>query len=161
MTEKEMFLNSYDREFQLTLTFLNAYPEGNLTFRPHKELQSAQELAWNFVEEERIMIGGALDGDVIFKHNPPPETLEEIKNAHQTIHGQLFERIKASPDDAFDVMITFGSGSEDAKEIRRGDILWLALMDTAHHRGQFSVYIRMAGGKAPSLYVVSGEKEKK
>lgn len=153
-----MFLNSYDREFQLTLKFLDAYPEGNLDFRPHQGLQSAQEVAWNFVEEERVLIGGALEGDVVFKRNAAPDTLEEIKNAYEGTHGQLAERIKESSDDIFNEMIAFGSGSENAKEMRRGDVLWLALMDTAHHRGQFFVYIHMAGGKIPPLLYESGDK---
>jgi uncharacterized damage-inducible protein DinB len=29
---------------------------------------------------------------------------------------------------------------------------WLAVMDAVHHRGQMSVYIRLAGGKVPSIY---------
>jgi uncharacterized damage-inducible protein DinB len=28
----------------------------------------------------------------------------------------------------------------------------MMLMDSVHHRGQFSVYLRMADGKVPSIY---------
>jgi uncharacterized damage-inducible protein DinB len=35
--------------------------------------------------------------------------------------------------------------------------LWLMLMDSIHHRGQLSVYIRPAGGKVPSIYGPSGD----
>ncbi len=30
--------------------------------------------------------------------------------------------------------------------------LWMLLCDQIHHRGQFSIYLRMAGGKVPSIY---------
>ena len=32
------------------------------------------------------------------------------------------------------------------------DFLWFMLLDSIHHRGQLSVYIRPAGGKVPSIY---------
>lgn len=152
MTEKEMFLNSYEREFVITLNFLKAYPEGNLDFRPHPHVQSAKEIAWSFAEEDRVLISGALEGDVVFKQNPAPETLDEIKTAYESSHHALTEAVSNLSDDAFNEMITFGSGSDNAVSMRRGDVLWLAIMDAAHHRGQFSVYIRMVGGKAPGLY---------
>ena len=37
-------------------------------------------------------------------------------------------------------------------DVRIMDIFWLMLMDSVHHRGQFSVYLRMSGGKVPSIY---------
>ena len=40
---------------------------------------------------------------------------------------------------------------------RRIDILWFLLHDQIHHRGQFSVYLRMAGGQVPSIYGPSGD----
>ncbi|MDP3778456.1 MAG: DinB family protein [bacterium] len=152
MTEKEMFLNSYEREFGITLAFLDAMPAGSLDFRPYPNLQSAQELAWSFAQEERVFIEGALDGDVVFKRNPAPDTFEEIRSQYHMNHKKFAERINALPDGAFNEMVTFGSGMAGAKRMRRGDVLWLAVMDAVHHRGQFSVYIRMTGGKVPPLY---------
>jgi uncharacterized damage-inducible protein DinB len=37
------------------------------------------------------------------------------------------------------------------------DFLWFLLCDQIHHRGQLSVYLRMAGGKVPSIYGPSGD----
>ena len=152
MTEKEMFLNSYEKEFETTLKFLKAYPEGNLNFRPNPHLQSAQELAWSFVQEDQALISGAIEGNVVFKANPAPDTLEEIIAAYENGHKFLILLIKELSDDALNEMITFGSDPDKVISMRRGDALWLAVMDAVHHRGQFSVYIRMVGGKAPALY---------
>jgi len=159
MTEKEMFLNTYEREFEITLAFLDAFPAGNLDFRPHPNLQSAQELAWSFVQEERALVQGALDGDVVLKKDPVPDTFEEIMSEYQKNHHAFVEKIKALPDSAFNETVTFGSGMRGAKQMRRGDIFWLAVMDAVHHRGQFSVYIRMTGGKVPPLRTAPGEVE--
>ena len=37
------------------------------------------------------------------------------------------------------------------------EVLWLMLMDSVHHRGQLSVYLRMVGGKVPSIYGPSAD----
>lgn len=152
MTEKEMFLNSYEREFEITLTFLKAYPMEKLDFRPYPHAQSARELAWSFAEEERALISGSLGGDIVFKQGTIPETFDDIKTVYEKNHHLFAEKISNLSDDAFNEMVTFGSDSDNAAPMRRGDVLWLTLMDGAHHRGQFSVYIRMAGGKTPALY---------
>jgi len=36
--------------------------------------------------------------------------------------------------------------------ITRMNWLWFLLHDQIHHRGQLSIYLRMAGGKLPSIY---------
>ena len=152
MTEKEMFLNSFDKEFETTMRVLNAYPEDKLNFRPHPQSRSALELAWNFEEEERLIVGGTLMGDVVFKPNPVLDTLDEVKREYERTHRDLSAKLQELPDAAFNEMITFGSGTEGAIPMRRGDALWLAVMDAVHHRGQFSVYIHMVGGEVPSIY---------
>ena len=38
-----------------------------------------------------------------------------------------------------------------------GGLLWLALFDAVHHRGQLTTYIRPMGGKVPSVYGPSAD----
>src|SRR5689334_7291005 len=38
-----------------------------------------------------------------------------------------------------------------------GGLLWIALFDAVHHRGQLSAYIRPMGGKVPSIYGPSAD----
>jgi len=38
-----------------------------------------------------------------------------------------------------------------------GGLLWIALFDVIHHRGQLSTYIRPMGGKVPSIYGPSAD----
>jgi uncharacterized damage-inducible protein DinB len=37
-------------------------------------------------------------------------------------------------------------------QISLGQALWYELFDHIHHRGQISVYMRLAGAKLPSIY---------
>ena len=44
-----------------------------------------------------------------------------------------------------------------AWEAPLGDMLFGFLFDAIHHRGQLSVYLRLVGGKVPSIYGPSGD----
>jgi len=37
------------------------------------------------------------------------------------------------------------------------EAFWGNLMDEVHHRGQLTIYLRLAGGKVPSIYGPSGD----
>jgi uncharacterized damage-inducible protein DinB len=53
---------------------------------------------------------------------------------------QLFETIK------------FFTAPKTIGDITKMQFLWMILCDQIHHRGQFSIYLRMADGKVPSIY---------
>jgi len=159
MTEKEMFLQTWEREFQTTLKVLKAYPPDKLDLRPHERSRSARELAWQFVVEESI-INGIITGQIKinFQNAPkPPATLPEILSAYEKTHNEMVGKVKALPEAEFNKSITFPVGPKQMGDVRRGDILGRLLMDCVHHRGQFSVYLRMAGGKVPSIYGPSAD----
>jgi uncharacterized damage-inducible protein DinB len=40
-----------------------------------------------------------------------------------------------------------------------GGLLWIALFDIVHHRGQLTTYIRPMSGKVPSIYGPSADDE--
>ena len=48
-------------------------------------------------------------------------------------------------------------GPKQMGDVPRSQIGWLTVMDMVHHRGQFSVYLRVAGGKVPSIYGPSAD----
>ncbi|NIP58360.1 MAG: hypothetical protein GWM92_04890 [Gemmatimonadetes bacterium] len=51
----------------------------------------------------------------------------------------------------------FFTGPGTTGEIPRIDWLWFLLNDQIHHRGQFSIYLRMADGQVPSIYGPSAD----
>ena len=57
--------------------------------------------------------------------------------------------------------LIFSILDDDQKEILLkdtvGGLLWIALFDLVHHRGQLSAYIRPMGGKVPSIYGPSAD----
>lgn len=153
MTEKEIFIQAWEREFQTSLKVLKAYPPDKLDLKPHERSRSARELAWTFVVEEKIGINGCIDGQFDFQNMPkPPATLEEILRTYETSHKEMVEKLKKLPDEEFNKTVKFMVAPKQMGDVRRGDLLQMMVMDNVHHRGQFSVYLRMAGGKVPSIY---------
>jgi len=152
-SEKEQFIQNWEREFQTTLKVLKSYPEKKYDLKPHEKAKSAKELAWVFVNAEKALIDGAITGKFDFSNSQPPKSnLKEIISTYETVHRENVEKVKKLNDKDLNKTVKFMTGPNKMGDIRAADILWTSLMDSIHHRGQFSVYLRMAGGKVPSIY---------
>ena len=157
MSEKEMFLQTWDREFQPTMKLLKAYPADKPEFKPHERSRSAKELAWTFVMEEQL-IEQAIKGKIEMMGFPPaPKTFTEVLNVYEKSHREMVEKVKNLPEAVLDKTIKFPVGPKQMGDVRCINIFWMMVMDMVHHRGQLSVYVRMAGGKVPSIYGPSAD----
>ena len=158
MSEKDMFLNNLDREVQTTVKLLKNYPNEKLDFKPHEKSRSARDLAWIFASEMGIM-GMAIDGKIDFSQPSPkaPSSMNEIIAGLEKSVKTISERVRKMSDADFNSSIKFPVGPGKMGEFRKADVLWFVSTDHVHHRGQFSVYLRMAGGKVPSIYGPSAD----
>ena len=158
MPEKDNFFGNWDREFQTTLKVLKAFPINNQDYRPHKKSRSAKELAWTFVVEEQMAVNGLLSGKMDFENMPkPPASMKDVISTYEKSHKGVMNKLKKANESAYNKTIKFFVAPKKMADFRRMDVLWMFLMDTIHHRGQFSVYLRMAGGKVPSIYGPSAD----
>lgn len=159
-TAKQTFLAAYDREHEITMKVLRAYPRDQLELRPHAKLKTARELAWVFALER--WLGTRIFQDDIARgvRQPPPaapqswdQLLEALESAHQEFRAfvgrtSMTELAKTSK---------FYVAPKTIGDVRRLDFFWFLLHDQIHHRGQFSVYLRMANGRVPSIYGSSAD----
>lgn len=153
MTEKDQFIQNWEREFNTTLKILKSYPTAKDTLQPHGKCPTARDLAWRMVSEERVFVNGALTGNFDFMSGPKtPASLAEITAQYERGHRENVEKIKKMSDADFNRMVKFMVAPKTMGDVRSADTLWMMMMDTIHHRGQFSVYLRMADGKVPSIY---------
>jgi uncharacterized damage-inducible protein DinB len=153
MTEKDSLLTIHQREYQTTHRVISAYPANQLSYRPHERSRSAQELAFTLAHEEQLFVQatkGVFDPSIFAA--APPSTLKEILQALETNAQQVAKAIGAAPEEELNKVMNFAG-----HEMRRIDMAWAVLFDLIHHRGQFSVYVRMAGGKVPSIYGPSAD----
>ncbi len=158
MTEREMFLHTWEREFPITLKVLKAFPPGKGDFKPHERSQSARQLAWIFVQAQ-VAIDQVLKGTFKLPLQFPdvPQKWEEILATYEKLHNSLMILLRKASDADLNKPMTFFLGPGKTGEIPKMQFLWIMLSDNIHHRGQLSVYIRMAGGKVPSIYGPSAD----
>ena len=153
VNEKDRFIQGWEKEYQTTLKVLKAYPSTKSELRPHQKCPTAKELVWRMVGEESMFVNGVIAGQIDFTGHPPvPATLPEILSSYEKNHKELTAKLHAMPEADLNKTMKFMVAPKTPGDVRRGDILWLFLMDTVHHRGQFSIYLRMADGKVPSIY---------
>ena len=153
---KQQFLDAYDREHATTMRLLRAYPKDKLDLRPHPKTKTARELAWVFVLE--CGLGTKVWHDEFAKRAPsgapapPPESWNDQLAAVEKVTREFRDLIVSTPDAKLAENVHFFSAPKTMSEISRIDWAWFLLHDQIHHRGQFSVYLRMADGKVPSIY---------
>ncbi len=162
-TPKQQFLASYDREHATTMRVLRAYPTDKLELRPHPKCKTARELAWMFVLERglgtRVMNDEFAKGVSPGTPPAPPESWQEILGALEKAHREFGDLITSTPDDKMFDSVKFFTAPKTLGDIPRIDFLWFLLGDQIHHRGQFSIYLRMADAKVPSIYGPSADEK--
>ncbi len=155
-TPKQKFLEVYEREHATTMKVLRAFPSDRLDLRPHPKCKSARELAWVFVLERGL-------GTAVYRNEfaklaasgsapEPPESWEELLGALEQAHRDFADLIRSSPDHELHEKVQFFVAPNTLGDVSRMDWIWFLLHDQIHHRGQFSVYLRMADAKVPSIY---------
>ncbi|HEX5581192.1 MAG TPA: DinB family protein [Gemmatimonadaceae bacterium] len=150
------FADTYERESAITARVLRAYPEDKLDFRPHEMSKSARELAWLFVMEQGMLETALTKGFDWSKPMPrapePPATMREIADALEGGQRRVVELVRDTPEDRLPESVSFFTAPRQLGNIPTRNFLWFMLHDQIHHRGQFSIYLRMAGGRVPSIY---------
>jgi uncharacterized damage-inducible protein DinB len=153
MTEKEIFIKRMENEFPITIKVIKAFPADKADFKPHERSQSAKQVIQTMISEIKGMIN-MLHGDEKVFYPVEVPSLEEAINMYEKEYAHSLQFIKDTPDSDLEKPLEGMMGKFFA---RRVDGAWMFLNDSIHHRGQLSVYIRMAGGKVPSIYGPSAD----
>lgn len=154
---KQQFLDVYDQELATTTRVLLAYPEDKLELRPHPKSKTARELAWVFVTMPGL--GTRVWNDEFARGvppgvapPPPPDSWKDLLAALKKAHTEFRSLVASASDATLIENVHVLTAPKTMSEISRINWLWFLLHDQIHHRGQFSVYLRMADGKVPSIY---------
>lgn len=156
---RQQFLDSYAREHATTLKVLRALPHGQSGFRPHERSQSAGDLVYTMIVEQELAKRALMGGPIFGGGSMPTRPADYNEGIAQFDKGYAaqVEMIKKTADDDLRNIVQFPIAPGQMGDWRAIDFVWYMLMDQIHHRGQFSVYLRMAGGKVPSIYGPSAD----
>jgi len=160
LTAKQRFLQEYKREHATTMRVLRAYPADQMDLRPHPRCKTARELGWVFVTElafSAFILDDGLRSGMPPAPPPPPDSWASVLDALEKAHKESARRLGRITDQKLRGKVRFFTAPKKMGEVGRLDFLWFMLFDEIHHRGQFSIYLRMAGGKVPSIYGPSAD----
>jgi uncharacterized damage-inducible protein DinB len=158
---KQQFLEAFRQEHERTMRVLRAYPDDQSDFKPHERSRTAREVAWPLaLGQERLMVKALTTGfDWSTPPAPPPAMparMSEIAQAVEQAHGKVLGALESADETRLDGTVKFFVAPKTLGDVPTLDFLWFLLFDHVHHRGQLSVYLRIAGS-VPSIYGPSGD----
>jgi uncharacterized damage-inducible protein DinB len=160
-TPRQQFLDAYEREHAITMKVLRAYPPEKSELRPHPRSKTARELAWIFALERGLgkaaFSNAYAEGRLGGGPPPVPERWEDVLTTLEAAHDEFRDVFNSYSDQQLQEPIKFFGGPKTLVDVPRLAFAWFLIHDQIHHRGQFSVYLRMADGKVPSIYGPSGD----
>lgn len=160
-SRKQQFLEAFEQEHERTMRVLRAYPAGKESLKPHPKCQSAREIAWVLCMGQSLMVKALTTGFDWSKPSAPlpqpPGTIAEIAEMAERERGRVVETLRGLEEGKLDETVQFFVAPKTLGDFRKIDFLRFLLFDHIHHRGQFSIYLRMAEGRVPSIYGPSGD----
>ena len=147
------------REMQTTLKVMRAFPSEQAHFQPHPRSGSAHQLFHTFGVEQNaalMAVNGTLDLQKAFSL-PKPASLAEAIDKFERMAAAVVAAARAAKPSDWSRPQPFFTGPQQMGQVPAGVIASMMLSDQIHHRGQLSVYLRMAGGKVPSIYGPSAD----
>ena len=155
---RDQLAEAYERETATTLRVLRAYPEAESELRPHPRSKTARELAWMFTCELGL-VAGAIRGtlDIAGGIPPAPDRMADVVVSFERARSEALRLIQEATDAQLEATTRFFTAPKTMGDVPNVPFLWFLLHDQIHHRGQLSVYLRMAGGKVPSIYGPSAD----
>ena len=151
MDEKALFTKFWNQEARTTRNVLARIPEQSV-YRPDPRSRTAQEIAWQIVCEEKMLIEALEKGVAEWAPPPLPATMAEVLASYDAQSADMPKRWAALPDERWTGSMDFFGSPRPA-----APMAWSFLFDIVHHRGQITTYLRPMGSTVPQVYGPSAD----
>lgn len=151
MDEKTLFTDFWTKESKTTRKVLARIPEGS-DYRPDPKSRTAQEIAWQVVCEEKMIIEALESGKAEWAPPPMPATMKEVLEAYEKQSAAMEQRWTSLPKARWEGSLELFGSQRSASPMA-----WSFLFDIVHHRGQITTYLRPMGSTVPQIYGPSGD----
>jgi uncharacterized damage-inducible protein DinB len=151
MDEKALFIRFWSNETGTTRRVFERIPEGS-DYRPDPRSRTAQQIAWQIISEERMIVAALESGVVTWAPPPMPESMREIVEIYEKQASEIIARWEALPRERWEGTLDFFGHSRPA-----APMAWSFFFDIIHHRGQITTYLRPMGSTVPQVYGPSGD----
>ncbi|HEU4994158.1 MAG TPA: DinB family protein [Gemmatimonadaceae bacterium] len=151
MDEKTLFTEFWTNEAKTTRKVLGRIPDGS-DYRPDARSRTAQEIAWQIVCEEKMLIDALENGKAEWAPSPAPASMKEVHQLYETQSDDIVQRLNKLPTARWDGTLDFFGNKRPASPMA-----WSFLFDIVHHRGQLTTYLRPMGSTVPQIYGPSAD----
>ena len=161
----DALLPEFDREMGLTRKLLDRVPDGQFDWRPHPTSVTLGRLAEHLAEmplwASTTMTQSALDMTTPRPSDyQPPATRATVLAMFDANLKAGRSNLAGKTDGEFMAPWTLKAGGKEVFTMPKVAVMRnFVLNHMVHHRGQFSVYLRMLGVKIPSIYGPSGDEQ--
>ncbi len=147
-TPKANILKDWERARAFTKEYLDAMPESGYALKPTKEMRSFAGQMLHLADANYGIVGTATE---------VAPTAKDLEKSNDVVKASVTEKVLASYDFAISAIKNY----PDAKwaemiklfnrfDVTRGQVIDKAFEHQTHHRGQATVYIRLAGATPPA-----------
>ena len=161
---RDFFIRRWEHEYSSFVEVLKSLPSTKLDYRPHPVSRSAGELVALLVSAEKACVElcetgrSSFNSGLRFHLQTGFTALEDMIAAYEQHHRELAKKLDDLNDVTWNRPAWLTRGDQEiVLRDSVGGLLWTALFDAVHHRGQLSTYIRPMGGKVPSIYGPSAD----
>lgn len=151
MDDKALFVKFWTNEARTTSKVLARIPDGS-TYKPDEKSRTAQEIAWQIVCEEKMIIEALENGKADWAPPPMPASMKDVAQAYDKQSADIIARWATLPAGKWNGELAFFGGTRPAS-----GMAWSFLFDIVHHRGQITTYLRPMGSTVPSIYGPSAD----
>jgi uncharacterized damage-inducible protein DinB len=163
LSNREFFIQRWGQEYPAFIRVFKALPADRLDYRPHPRSRSAGELVALLASAQQSCIQLCESRKSFYsglRWQEPASfgTRDQMISTYERDHDTLATYLHSLDDNGWNHQAWLIQGKEEILlKDTVGGLLWIALFDTVHHRGQLSTYIRPMGGKVPSIYGPSAD----
>ena len=147
-TPKANLVKDWERARAYTKEYLDAMPESGYALKPTKEMRS--------FAGQMLHLADANYGIVATAAEVAP-TAKDLEKSNDVIKASVTEKVLASYDFAINAIKNYPDSKWGEKiklfnrfDVTRGQVFDKAFEHQTHHRGQTTVYIRLAGATPPT-----------
>ncbi len=151
MDDKALFAEFWTNEAKTTSKVLSRIPEGS-DYKPDPKSRTAREIAWQIVNEEKMIMDALEIGAAEWAPPPPPATMKELCETYDRQSAEIVRRLEALPAARWNGTLAFFGTERPASPMA-----WSFLFDIVHHRGQITTYLRPMGSTVPQIYGPSAD----
>ncbi len=163
LNNREFFIQRWEQEYPAFIRVLKALPAERLDYRPHPGSRSAAELVALLVSAQQSCIQLCKSRKSFYSGLRWQEPASfgnqgQMITTYEHDHNILAIQLHSMDDNGWNHQAWLIQGTEEiVLKDTVGGLLWIAMFDSVHHRGQLSTYIRPMGGKVPSIYGPSAD----